>query len=132
MKPSRIISCVFIICLFTVASAFADGLPIKNGRYSGGSVIVIKLTAKQQKIIKSSYKPYMEIKITKKQQAYIAKEAHMTEPPTKIILARPVDTEHDCTCGLANVGLIFKEGSVEIPIEYLTSDKEAEEMKIDD
>lgn len=118
---------LFLLCV----SAFADSLPIKNGRYSGGTAITIQLTESQQKHIKKSYKPYSKMSLTKTQQKEIAKKAKMKEPPTKLTLMRPADTVGECTCGLANIGLIISERIIEIPVSYLATDKIAREMAIE-
>ena len=120
------------LLLFLPMIAFADGLNINNGRYAGGPVIVIKLTEKQKERIDKKYKPYNKMKLTKRQQAEIASKAKMKKPPTQVIVVRPVDTQGDCTCGLANIGLILKGGLIEIPVSYLATDKEAKEMEIVD
>lgn len=112
--------------------ALADSLNIKNGRYAGGPVIVIKLTEKQKKRINKKHKPYNKMKLTKGQQTEIASKAKMKEPPTQVIAVRPVDTQGDCTCGIANIALILKDGMIEIPVSYLATDKEAKEMEIVD
>jgi hypothetical protein len=120
------------LLLFVPMIALADGLNIKNGRYAGGPVISIKLTEKQMEHIDKKYKPYNKMKLTKGQQAEIASKAKMKEPPTQVIVVRPADTQGDCTCGLANIGLILKDGVIEIPVAYLATDKEAKEMEIVD
>jgi hypothetical protein len=129
MRKTPILLLVALFLLFPPI-AFADSLPIKDGRYAGGSVIVIKLTEKQKEHIKRKYKPYGKMKITKSQQAEIASKAKMKEPPTRLIMVRPEDTQGNCTCGLANIGLILKDGEIEIPVSYLATDKEAKEMEI--
>lgn len=113
-------------------SALADSLNIKGGRYAGGPVIILKLTEKQKGLIHEKYKPYNKMKLTKVQRAEIAKKAKMEEPPTKLIVARVADTQGDCTCGLANIGLILKGGVIEVPVSYLATDKKAKEMEIVD
>lgn len=124
---------LFAISLFLLPLiAFADSLPIKNGRYAGGPVIIIELTELQKENIEKRYKPYNKMKLTKGQQSQIAAKAKMKEPPTQVILVRPADTQGDCTCGLANIGLILKGGMIEIPVSYLATDKEAKEMEIVD
>jgi hypothetical protein len=132
MKFKEIISLVLISILTLATMVFADSLPIENGRYSGGPVIIINLTVKQQKNIKTNYKPYNKMALTKSQQAQIVNKAKIKESPTRLIIVRPEDTQGDCTCGLANIGLIIKEDLVEIPTRYLATDKEAKEMEIVD
>jgi hypothetical protein len=93
----------------------ADSLPIENGHYSGGPVIMIKLTEKQKSSLEKNYKPYNNMNLTKFQQKEISLQAKMKNPPTKLIVVRPEDTQGNCTCGLANIGLILKDGLMEIP-----------------
>lgn len=112
--------------------ALADSMNIKNGRYAGGPVIIMKLTEKQKGRIVKKYKPYDKMKLTKTQRAEIATKAKMKEPPTSLIMVRPADTQGDCTCGLANIGLVLNDGLIEIPMSYLATDKEAKEMEIVD
>jgi hypothetical protein len=129
----RISVILFAIGLFlSTLTAFADSLPIKNGRYAGSPVIIIKLTEMQKENIEKRYKPYNKIKLTKSQQSQIAAKAKMKEPPTQVIVVQPADTQDYCTCGLANIGLIMKGGVIEIPTSYLATDKEAKEMEIVD
>ena len=120
------------LLLLVPTATFADSLNIKDGRYAGGPVIIIKLTEKQKGRIEKKYKPYNKMQLTKSQRAEIASKAKMKEPPTKLIMVRPADTQGDCTCGLANIGLILKDGLIEIPASYLATDKEAKEMEIVD
>jgi hypothetical protein len=62
----------------------------------------------------------------------LLKTPKMKEPPTKLIVVHPSDTQGDCTCGLANIGLILQDGQIEMPVSYLATDKEAKEMEIVD
>jgi hypothetical protein len=119
-----------LLVFITSLSALADGLPLKDGRYSG-EVIIIELTPEQQATILQHYKPYGLLKLTKKQREYIANTTKMSAAPTSVMVVRPADTVGDCTCGLSNLGLIFKDNSIEIPLRYLLSDAEAERRKID-
>ncbi|RII25316.1 MAG: hypothetical protein CXR31_14050 [Geobacter sp.] len=130
IKISKFVLVVLLLLLPMIA--LADSLNIKNGRYSGGPVIVIKLTEKQKERIDKKYKPYNKMKLTKSQQTEIASKAKMKEPPTQVIVVRPEDTQVDCTCGIANIGLILKGGVIELPVSYLATDKEAKEMEIVD
>jgi hypothetical protein len=109
----------------------ADSLPIKNGRYNGGPVLIMKLTKDQIHMIKNRYSPYQMMVLTINQQKFIGRKAPMKNPPSKIIIARAEDTVNDCTCGLYNIGLILKDNTVEIPKNYLATDEEAEEGAID-
>ncbi|MBJ6752394.1 hypothetical protein [Geomonas anaerohicana] len=129
---NRIKFILVALCLLFPVSAFADSLNIKGGRYAGGPVIILKLTEKQRHLIDKKYKPYDKMKLTKGQRAQIAAKAKMKEPPTKLVMVRAADTQGDCTCGLANIGLLLKGGVVEIPVPYLATDKEAKEMEIVD
>lgn len=130
IKKSKNLLMALLLLLPT--TTFADSLNIKDGRYAGGPVILIKLTEEQKKRIDKKYKPYNKMKLTKSQRAEIASKSKMKEPPTKLIMVRPADTQGDCTCGLANIGLILKDGVIEIPVSYLATDKQAKEMEIVD
>ena len=109
----RLIILAWLFVSISTISVLADGLPIKDGRYSGGAVVIIELTQEQQKIIIQRYKPYCDLKLTKEQIEYIKKTVKMIEAPTKLFVVRPADTVGDCTCGLANLGLIFKDNAIE-------------------
>ncbi len=91
----------------------------------------MKLTDSQIYEIKNHYKPFQEINLTKDQQIYIVNNAQIKEPPTKIIVVRPEDAKDNCTCGLSNIGLIINWNTVEIPKEYIFSDKEAKARQIE-
>lgn len=130
IKTLKILLVALLLLLPT--ATFADSLNIKDGHYVGGPVILIKLTEEQNGRIDKKYKPYNKMKLTKNQRAEIASKAKMKEPPTKMIMVRSADTQGDCTCGLANIGLILKDGMIEIPVSYLATDKQAKEMEIVD
>lgn len=130
IKKSKSLLVIFLI--FVPSIAFADSLPIKNGHYAGGPAINIKLTEKQSETIEKKYKPYNKMKLTKRQQAEIGSKAKMKEPPSQLIVVRPADTQGDCTCGLANIGLVINGGVIEIPLSYLATDEQAKEMEIVD
>jgi hypothetical protein len=123
--------CSIILCCFSFASA--DGFPLKNGRYSGrGSVLLFKLTQEQIMNVEKHYKPYLEIKLSKKQQTYISMNANFNNPPSKIIIVKAKDLEGQCTCGIRNIGILINEGTIEFPQAYLATDEEAEKSKIID
>jgi hypothetical protein len=132
MKFNKIFSLCLVSILILPTVVLADSLPIENGRYSGGPVITINLTEKQRKNLKNNYKPYKKMALTKSQKTQIVSKAKIKESPTKLIMVRPEDTQGDCTCGLANIGLIINKDLVELPIRYLATDKEAKEMEIVD
>jgi hypothetical protein len=119
-----------ILLIGTVQNAVADSLRINNGRYSGGAALVLNLNATQIRTIEDHYRPYMDLPLDDAQQARIRGTSKIQPPPTKLIVVYPADTAGDCTCGLANIGLIFKWDAIEIPVAYLTTDKEAEERAI--
>jgi hypothetical protein len=132
MKFKKIVQLCLISFLTLTTMVLADSLPMENGRYSGGPAFTIKLTEKQRKILKANYKPYYKMALTKSQQAQIATQAKNKKSPTKLIILHPNDSQGDCTCGLANIGLLIKEDLVEIPVKYLATDKEAKEIEIDE
>jgi hypothetical protein len=132
MNINNLLLAFVILCTTLSGVTFADSLPIKDGHYSGGPVIAINLTEKQQNKISRNYKPYDKLSLTKSQQADIRIKAKMKESPTKLTIVRPTDTAGECTCGLSNIGLIIAGGKLELPISYLTTDKEAKEREIVD
>ncbi len=113
-----------------VQIAIADSLPIKDGRYSGGAVLVLNLNVTQIRAIEDHYRPYMELPLDSAQQAQIVHTSKIQPPPTKLIVVYPADVTGDCTCGLANIGLIFTRDAIEVPVEYLATDEEVEKRKI--
>jgi hypothetical protein len=119
------------LVLIPEMTIIADGFPIKNGRYGGGSVIELKLTNSQSNLINHHFKSGMIIKLTKSQQTYIQLKGNLKIPPTKLEIYHATDLANDCTCFAANLGFDFKPDWIEIPIEYLCSDKEAEGRKPD-
>jgi len=68
----------------------------------------------------------MSIQLSKSQQIEIKTKATLAVAPTKITVFHALDLAHDCTCFAANLGFDFKPGWIEIPTDYLCSDKEAE------
>ena len=119
----KLVMALFI--LYPSFSIHADGFPIRNGRYAGGTVIELKLTTSQSDLITHHFKSGMIIQLTKTQQAYIKSKSKRKISPTKLEIHHAIDMAKNCTCFAANLGFDFKPGWIEIPIEYLCSDEEA-------
>ena len=109
----------------------ADGIPIKDGRYSGGPSIVIELSESQRELIKAKYSPFFAFPITDDQKETILKQSSVSPPPSKLMLVKIADTAGECTCGAANLGLLIDSNRIEIPIKYIYTDEEAVKRKID-
>lgn len=113
------------------SSLFADGFPIKDGRYNGGPTLIIKLTKNQTEMIQTAFKAGMTIQLTENQKIRIVKETNLKISPTKIAVYHASDLTNSCTCFTANIGFDFKPGWLELPVASLCSDEEAEGRKPD-
>ena len=110
----------------------ADGLPIKDGRFAGGPVVQIHLTSSQVAQIKHHYQPWMKLELTPDQREILKQKAALVDPPTKVNVLYPNDTQDECTCGASNIALVYRQGWIELPVKFLCSDKQAEEGLIGD
>jgi hypothetical protein len=110
----------------------ADGLPIKDGRYAGGPVILIRLTSSQVSQIQRHYIPWMKLDLTSDQRKALKQKSSLVDPPTKVNVLLPKDSQDECTCGASNIALVYQPGWIELPIKFLCSDKQAEEGLIGD
>ncbi|WP_243288487.1 hypothetical protein [Geothrix terrae] len=115
----------------STTTLLADGFKFTKGRLADEPVIEIQLTKAQAALVRSQFKPGMKIKLTKRQQFDIRSKAKAKIGPTVLELWKPADLDGDCSCFLWNIGLIFKDGWVELPIHRIVSDKEAEERQPD-
>jgi hypothetical protein len=131
MTAIRSIWILAILALFLPRSSHADGIPIKDGRYSGGPSIVIELTASQKELIITKYTPFFAFPISDVQRELIHTVSSVSPPPSTLMLVKVEDTAGKCTCGAANLGLLIDSSHVEIPIEYVYTDAEAEKRKIE-
>ena len=109
----------------------ADGIPIKDGRYSGGPLILIELTESQRELIKTKYSPFFAFPLTDDQKDTIRKESSVSPPPSQLMLVKVEDTAGECTCGAANLGLLIDSNRIEIPVKYLYTDEEAVKRRIE-
>jgi hypothetical protein len=112
-------------------SLLADGFKFTKGRLTEEPIIEIQLTKVQISEVREHFKPGMKIKLTKKQQVSIRSKAKTKVSPTVLEIWKPSDLEGDCSCFLWNIGLLFKDGWVELPIHRIVSDKEAEDRQPD-
>lgn len=118
-----------ILCLLAALLGLgvrADGLRIRNGVYTGGPFVVLALTAGQQHRIRSHPKGEVRLVLTAGQQYKIAAETRLPGIPTRIYVADPEYWEGMCTCFSSNIGILFRKGYVQLPIDELRSDREAE------
>jgi len=129
--PSRTLVSL-VLGVLTPLSLLADGMNIKNGRFASGPVIELRLSPSQSKLVQRQYKAWMTIELNVEQQAFLKLKGKLDEPPTKVKVLRTADAVGECTCGSANFGLIYKSGWIELPSNYLCSDKQAEEGLIKD
>ncbi len=108
----------------------ADGFPLKDGRYAGGDVVELELTKSQAELVQHHFKAGMVLKLTKVQRTSLKTKSKTSAVPTVLEIYKASDLAGDCTCFTTNVGLPFKPGWVEVPTEYLCSDKEAAARKV--
>lgn len=106
------------------APAAADGLELKNGRYDG-MVTVLTLTDDQIDALTKS----RDLSLTKEQRRLLGKI--IAAPPTTLFVYFTMDGENDCTCQAANLGLRFSKREIEVPHDFLMSDKEAARLEIE-
>ena len=119
---------------FLMASAvslLADGFQFTKGRLADQPIIEIQLTKAQMSEVREHFKAGMKIKLTKKQQNAIRSKAKTKVSPTVLEIWKPSDLEGECSCFLWNIGLLFKDGWVELPIHRIVSDKEAKDRQPD-
>jgi hypothetical protein len=117
---------LLVLCLLAaplVSPLRADGFAVKNGRYAGGAVLELQLTKEQQAVYSKSKNPGAEIHLTQLQRRLIEAKG-IKESPTKLWLYKISDFEGDCSCGILNVGFVFKPGWIEIPLAITCSDSE--------
>jgi len=127
-------------CLLA-GSAFADGMPIENGRFVG-PVTVITLTKAQREQADKYWArierwrkdprgdfggPTPRIALTPGQRAQLRRESG--KAPRYFLFYETRFGETDCTCHAANNALRFSETQAEIPHEYLKSDAEVRKME---
>ena len=128
----KLLQLVFAITILLLPTwLYADGFPIKNGRYAGGAVVLVELTTPQANLIHRQFKSGMVIRLSESQQAKIKLEAKLKIAPTKIEIYHASDLANDCTCFSANLGFDFKPRWIEVTVCFLCSDKEAESQKPD-
>lgn len=129
---SSFFAIVLAFCITPIVSN-ADGLYLENGRYAGGPAISIELTQEQIDNVGNNYKPYMEIQLTNEQRSKIKTEIKTIDPPSKVYVVKPKDTEGDCTCGSSNIGILYDNNTkMELPERLIYSDEKAEKRKIID
>ena len=126
---------VYILIVLTLiflipTLSLADGLPIKDGRYFGGPSILIEISEAQKQLIKTTYEPFFNFPLTSEQREFIRRETTVEPPPSKLMLVKIPDTVGECTCGVANLGLLIDPSHVEIPVAYICTDEKAEKIKI--
>mgnify|MGYP001370511191 CR=1 FL=1 len=117
-----------IICIVLTSIAMADGPPHKGNRYTGGEMIIINLTDEQKRILDD---PKVEfgflLKLTKEQRKII--RAKWGVAPSKLEIWETRKGLWDCSCMSANLGFRFSKDQLEVPREYLMSDKAAKKVR---
>ncbi len=129
---TRLCQLLLILAMLSApAGVYADGFPIKHGRYAGGPVVDITRTKKQADLIRQKSAHGVVIQLTNSQQGQLRSEAKLSVVPTRLAIYHAADLADTCTCFAANLGFVGKAGQIEVPVEYLCSDEEAERRKPD-
>ena len=105
--------------LTTTVSLFADGMPIKDGRFQG-DVTVLTLDKSQIKSIETKDRLVLRVDQKKVLQKDTGKWI------TTFLAYETHKGENDCTCFAENLALRFSETQVEIPHQYLVAAKTPE------
>ena len=119
-------------CVMLSAAALADGIPLREGRYSGPAT-VFKLTQEQKQVIEhfrtcyeasfrsmNQYTPYV-FRLTPKQAAAI--KAKKGFSPSSFVVLETYRGHNEFLQW--NVALRFSEDEFEIPMDMLFTDEEA-------
>jgi len=113
--------------------AFADGLPLVDGRYPSGKVTVLTLTADQERFIvcvrehhtDSAKTPYV-FRLSPSQSAQLRREAGLS--PARFEVYETYRGFNDAGPHW-NLALRFSEHQIEIPHDLLLSNREAEDAE---
>lgn len=113
----RILCCILTcLVLLLCAPLLADGMPIKDRRFQG-KVIILDLTETQKEELSEGYLIFT----TAKQKEKLKQETAIA--PSRFTVYDTRNGENECTCFAHNRALRFSENQVEIPVEYLVTDK---------
>jgi hypothetical protein len=85
-----------LILILAVYGAYADGFPIKNGRYDG-KITVLVLTSNQTAVLKKD----RTILLTSDQKEILRRETK--QAPAELLVYDLRKNESDCTCHAFNV-----------------------------
>lgn len=109
------------------ATAPAEGFTFKDGHFEFEKVMPLRLTEKQARAVRRHFKPGMKIALSKAQRAQILAGSGVKEAPTKLEIYKVENLEGDCSCGMANFGILVGDDVIEIPVSRICSDREAAE-----
>lgn len=123
----------YLMALFITSVAWADGLPLDNGRYQG-TVLIFNLTETQKKVIEhyrtcqldnfktmNVYTPYVFTLTPQQSQALRAKKGYS---PRHFQIYETVRSFNDAG-PYWNLVLRFSEDQIEIPLDLVVTNKEA-------
>lgn len=126
-------------CLFAALAvptfAFADGLPLTNGRYAQGRTTVLELTADQRALIDCIRERYTDntktpyvFRLTPKQAAKLEREAGLS--PARFQVYETWRGFNDAGPHW-NLVLRFNESQIEVPHELLLPNRKAEHAEFE-
>jgi hypothetical protein len=90
-----------------------DGMPLRDGRFTGGPVTVLALSEDQMRSLDAD----RELILSRAQQAALWRAARAAPRTLRIYDTRV--GENDCTCGAESRGLRFDQARIEVPHRYL-------------
>jgi hypothetical protein len=104
------------------SAAFADGMPIHEGRFTGGPTTVLTLTPVQAATLRKAEERREQkfLILSEAQRMCLMRSAGAA--PAKLVIYDTRTGENDCTCEAVNRGLWYEEGSVEVPHTYLAAE----------
>ena len=122
MQTLRLLLLTLVLVGIAV-TAPAGGIPILDGRYSGGPATILTLTSQQIAQLESSH----YIDLTHQQSNLIKKQTKVRVYKLLIMDLRKGET--DCEDFLFNVGLRFSQTEIEVPHKYLVPPEKAKEIE---
>lgn len=113
--PKNMKLIAIFLALYASPRAFADGMPLTDGRFSGGAATEIKLSPWQwlQLRVGDAY----VLELTNIQSDLVKRNSG--SGISRVFIYNTRRGENDCTCCAVNRGLWFSEWGLDIPHAYL-------------
>ena len=142
LVPPPFVAIVAITAVLAPCACLADGMPMREGRFDG-PVIVLELASEQAHELdearawRRTHGPeaprstwpriFLDgLALTPAQRDHLV--ARGRGVPRRVMTYETRDGETDCGCGACNRALRFDDDHVELPVEYLMSDRACEAL----